>query len=156
VAPGVKLRPEDRGKRAIPAVPLRKVNQRHYLRRFSPTARAKAKTTLILPGFEPVVDADRDAINAGEATWDPGDASWTIEGRVYRDEGTGTFYPVAGPGFVTVAKEVIVLLAALKRYDGDTDGALIEIDRLGTRIPFRPEDVAEAISLWAHVREAGR
>ncbi|MGB3329949.1 MAG: hypothetical protein WBA46_13390 [Thermomicrobiales bacterium] len=115
VAPDQSLRPEDREKRTIPAVPLTHVNKRHYLGRFSPTSRVKAKTTLILPGFESQVERDRSAINAGDARWDQGTATWSVEDRVYGDKGTGTFYPISGPGFVAIGREVAVLLAVFKR-----------------------------------------
>ena len=111
VSPNRRLRPEDRGKRAIPAVPLVKMHSRHYLSRFSPTSRAKARTTLVLPGFEPAVERDRQVINAGRADWGQGTATWTVGNRAYGDKGTGTFYPVSGPGFVAASREVIVLLA---------------------------------------------
>ena len=42
-----------------------------------------------------------------------------------------------------------------KQYDGDIDGTMAEIGRLGTRIPFRSEDLAEASFLWTLVSEAG-
>ena len=68
VSPDRKLRPEDRGKRAIPAVLLDKVHHRHFLSRFHHSAKARWMTTYIPPEMEAVVEDDRGAINRGKAS----------------------------------------------------------------------------------------
>jgi len=145
VAPGVKLRPEDRGKRAIPAVPLRKVNQRHYLRRFHPSAKARDKTTYIPPEMEAIVEEDRLAINRGDAVWNQGDASWTVADRLYRDEGTGTFYPVVGEGFYPANRTVNVILNYLAKAGGETPQAAFLIS---TMSKVSQDEIDYAIWLW--------
>ncbi|MGN6485481.1 MAG: hypothetical protein ACTHMX_13890 [Thermomicrobiales bacterium] len=145
VAPDRKLRPEDRDKRAVPAVPLTRVNQRHYLSRFHPSAKARDKTTYIPPEMEAVVELDRLAINRGEAVWAQGDASWTIDGRVYRDEGTGTFYPIAGEGLYFAPRTVNVILNYLAQSGGETPRAMFLISKMGG---VEQHEIDYAIWLW--------
>jgi len=81
---------------------------------------------MILPGYEDAVEEDRKLINAGWGNRIGND--YTINGRTYRDEGgTGTSFPVAGAGVVSLDRGPHVCLVKFARYHGPTEAALREI-----------------------------
>lgn len=145
VSPDRKLRPEDRGKRAVPMIPLARVNNRHYLSRFHHSAKARAKTTYIPPEMESAVEEDRQAINRGDATWSQGEAIWTIRDRMYHDEGTGTFFPIAGDGFYPANHTVNAILNYLEFAGGETRRAFFLISMMSE---VEQEEIDYAIWLW--------
>ena len=95
--------------------------------------------------MEETVEQDRLAINRGEARWVQGDASWTIKGRRYGDEGTGTFYPVEGEGFYLAPRTVNVILNYLAVAGGETPRAAFLISKMSG---VAQEDIDYAIWLW--------
>ena len=102
-------------------VPLKPPNNRHNLNSVRPNSPSKARNTIVLPGTD--VAKDLDDIAAGRAKWDPDRNCYEVNGRSYGVEGTGTVYPISGPGFVNLSRSEYKILKQLIAADGDINTA---------------------------------
>ena len=129
----------------MPSKPLTRINQRHFISRISKRSLSDAQNTMILPGYEDAIEADRRMINDGRAKRANND--YVINGRTYREHGgTGTFYPVSGEGVINIDRGAHRALVILKTYNESTDAAL---NRLKHERDISDEQVGQALQLWS-------
>jgi uncharacterized protein YukE len=102
-------------------VPLKPPNNRHNLNNIRPSNPTKDRNTVVLPGTD--VAKDLDDVAAGRATWNAKGNCYEVNGRSYGVEGTGTVYPISGPGFVNLSRSEYKVLKQLIGSDGDVTAA---------------------------------
>ena len=125
---------------------MARINDRHFLSRIRPKTRVKSRTTLIPPELEDAVQEELRAIELGSAEMSHGNRYTLPSGRVYVDEGNGTFFPVTGPGLIgPVERGVLRALCVLARYNGPSAQAMRHL-RLEKGI--REVDIVQAVVLW--------
>ncbi len=129
----------------MPKTPLTRINQRHFISRISKRSLSGPQNTMILPGYEDAVEADRRLINSGRAKRTNND--YVINGRTYQEHGgTGAFYPVSGEGVINIDRGTHRALVILKTYNGPIDAAL---NRLQYERDISDGQVDQALQLWS-------
>ena len=127
---------------------LRPVNKRHTVSGVK-SGPAKAENSLILPGYEQAVKDDIAQIAAGHADWDPVTQRYTINGRSYGIEPSGTVFPGAGDGIVNLSRNEYSALKELIKAAGDPEKV-----PAFTRAPHfvnDPQSIAAALALFHRI-----
>ncbi|MGI8404842.1 MAG: hypothetical protein ACR2OE_08800 [Thermomicrobiales bacterium] len=142
------------GEPGTPPVPLRKPSDRHSIARVSNTNKGKPgeRNTMIAPWVD--VQADLDAINAGQGLADSGKSQVWINGRLwefYAD--TGTSYPMSGDGFIPMTQAQFRALRIIAGYNGVNERSEREI---GSNPAFTDEDREIARRVWRIREEANQ
>lgn len=110
--------PDDARSRNRPPILARRSADRHYFNRIGQKSHPKDVNPVILPQ----VDVARDvaAINRGEAIR-KGDR-YTVYGRLYGLESSGTLFPISGDGCVQLSRGAYAALGVYRTF-GFTDWA---------------------------------
>lgn len=95
-------------------------NKRHTVSGVK-SGQVKGENSLILRGYEQSVHDDIAGIAAGHADWDPVAQRYTINGRSYGIEPTGTVFPAGGDGIVNLSRNEYAALQQLIKAGGDPD-----------------------------------
>jgi hypothetical protein len=82
----------------------------------SSTSHRKVQNSLIEPWVD--VQADIDAINAGDGFYDPATRRVWVNGRLYGLHDSGTTFPIEGEGIIPVNRPTFKALTILRRYNG--------------------------------------
>lgn len=131
---------EDDGRsRNRPPILARRPADRHYFNCINQKSPPKDRNTVIMPW----VDVARDvaAINRGEAIRQ-GDR-YTVHGRVYGLEPSGTLFPIDGDGFVQLSRGAYAALGAFR-----TLGFTAQTERIVARMHnVGPDERADAVAV---------
>jgi hypothetical protein len=111
----------------VASQPGKPPNNRHDLNRIGKGAPSKAENTVAIPPTNMANDVA--AINAGNATFDPNEQTYTVMGRRYKIKSNGTMYPLDGPGLVNLSRAEFNALKVMVRHKGDLDTAWEAIRR---------------------------
>jgi len=127
---------------------LRPPNKRHTVSGVK-AGPPKAENSLILREHEQAVKDDIAQIAAGNAHWDPETSRYTINGRSYGIEPSGTVFPDSGVGIVNLSRNEYSALKELIKAGGDP-GRVPAF----TRAPHfvnDPQSVANALALFNRI-----
>ncbi|QMU79752.1 hypothetical protein GXW83_32695 [Streptacidiphilus sp. PB12-B1b] len=127
---------------------LRPVNKRHTVSGVK-AGPPKAENSLILRGHEQAVNDDIAQIAAGNAQWDPETQRYTINGRSYGIEPSGTVFPASGDGIVNLSRNEYSALKELIKAGGDPAKVMAF-----TRAPHfvnDPQSIATALALFNRI-----
>jgi hypothetical protein len=121
---------------------------RHTLKKVTQGSVAKDLNTVIEPRVS--VAADVGAINAGNAVpgiTTEGVRTYTVNGRTYGVEPSGTLFPMTGDGFIMLNRNAYKVLGILNTF-GNTPRAheIIELQRPSAK--FTDADIERAVHAW--------
>ena len=126
--------------RNTPNNPLRvPLPSRHNLRKIAKNSQPDSDNTVIEPWVD--VAADIAAINAGQAIRKGQD--YLVNGRIYREKGNGSCFPVSGNGMHQIDRGTFI---ALKEYN--SHGITDAVERFLTGKKITAEQRAAAQALW--------
>jgi hypothetical protein len=130
----------------VPSV--RRPAERHTLAKVSQRSVAKDVNTVIAPYVD--VANDTAAINEGKAVaaiGPDGVRTYTVNGRTYGVEPSGTLYPMTGDGFIVLNRNAYKILGILNKF-GDTPRALEIIQLQAATARFTDEEIEMARGAW--------
>jgi hypothetical protein len=120
-------------------------NKRHTVSGVK-SGQVKGDNSLILRGYEQSVHEDVAGIAAGHADWDPVAQRYTINGRSYGIEPSGTVFPVEGDGIINLSRNQYAALQHLIRAGGDP--AAVPAFSRSPQFLKDPESVETALDLY--------
>jgi hypothetical protein len=129
-------------------VAVRRPVARHTLTKVTQGSVAKDLNTVIEPGVD--VAADIAAISAGRAVrgmTSEGVQTYTVNGRTYGIEPSGTLFPMTGVGFIMLNRNAYKVLGIFNKF-GDTPRAreIIELQRPSAK--FTDADIENGRQAW--------
>lgn len=125
---------------------LREPAPRHYWSRVKAGA-IKDDNSVVLPGYNEAVRHDIAGIADGRATWIPKLNRYEINGRLYGVEGSGTVFPVSGPGIEPLSRAEYGALQSLMKNGGDLSKCQKFFDN-AHQFKKEPTAVPKAIELF--------
>lgn len=120
-------------------------NKRHTVSGVK-SGQVKGDNSLILKGYEQSVHEDIAGIAAGNAEWDPVSQRYSINGRSYGIEPTGTVFPVEGDGIINLGRNQYAALQHLIKAGGDP--AAVPAFSRSPQFLKDPESVETALDLY--------